>query len=147
MLLQLIVAKLDAELSRLQELRRIVNGISSASPLDGLPMKLDQLQEMPPMLLFAPETAAQANLSSLRHLTAPKSRTRSKHPENRALTSTIPATPVVVLAAQVASERQRRTPARAAATGRNKAVAFMAKSRPEVTPSVEALRSRWLAEG
>ena len=147
MLLQLIVAKLDAELSRLQELRRIVNGISSASPLDGLHMKLDQLQEMPPVLLFAPKTAALAESNSLRHVTAPKSRTRSKHPENRALASTIPATPVVVLAAQVASERQRRVPARAAATGRNKTVAFMATSRPEVTPSVEALRNRWLAEG
>ncbi len=147
MLLQLIVAKLDAELNRLQELRRIVNGISSTSPLDGLPMKLDQLQEMTPMLLLAHETVSQGGPAGLRPVTAPKSRTRSKHPESRALASTIPATPVVVYAAQVASERQRRTPARPTAAGKNKAMAFMAKPRPEMMPSVEALRNRWLAEG
>ena len=99
------------------------------------------------MLLFAPEVAGQAKSKSPRPVTAPKSRTRSKHPESRALTSTIPATPVVVHAAQVASERQRRIPARPAAVGKSKSVGLIAKSRPEVMPSVEALRNRWLAEG
>ena len=59
----------------------------------------------------------------------------------------IPAAPVMVHAAQVASERQRRVPARTASTGKNKAQAFLTKSRVESTPSVEALRNRWLAEG
>lgn len=147
MLLQLIVAKLDAELHQLQELRRIVNGISSTSPLDGLPMKLDQLQGATPVVLLVPEPASQQKTAGFRPVTAPKSRTRSKHPESRALASTIPAAPVVVHAAQVASERQRRPPARPLANVKSKAAAFMVKSRPEVMPSVEALRNRWLAEG
>ena len=151
MLLQSIVAKLDAELGRLQELRRIVNGISSASPLDGLFMELNQLQRTASAALLAPQTMARAT-SQPQALTphagtTGKSRSRGKDSESRALTSTIPAAPVVVYAAQVASERQRRVPPRAVATGKNKAAAFMAKSRSEGTPSVEALRNRWLTQG
>lgn len=147
MLLQLIIAKLDAELHRLQELRRIVNEISSISPLDGLLMELNQLKQTTPVLVLSPETVNHANATGARTAVAPKSRFRSKHPENRALASTIPATPVVVYAAQVASERQRRVPARSAVAGKGKMADFLSKPRPEVSPSVEALRNRWLAQG
>lgn len=151
MLLQFIVAELDAELHRLQELRRIVNGISSASPLDGLLMELNQIQQTTPVVLPAPQTvthtSSQPQPLASYPVTAGKGRGRSKHIESRALSSSIPAAPVVVYAAQVASERQRRVPVRTVAPGKNKAAAFMAKTRTEGTTSVEALRNRWLAEG
>lgn len=112
-------------------------------------MELNQLQRGTPAVLPAAQTQVQlapqpeptGRLSGMA-----RGRTRNKHPESRALTSTIPAAPVVVYAAQVASERQRRVPARAA-NGKNKTAAILAKPRMDAIPSVEALRNRWLAEG
>ena len=147
MLLQFIVAKLDAELNRLEEIRRIVDGISSISPLDSLIMELNQLKQGMAPIVLQPESVSQPGDSNgLRTAAAPRGRQRTKGSENRALTSTIPATPVVVYAAQVASERQRRIPTRPVMTGKGRA-SFLAKPRAEALPGVEALRNRWLAQG
>lgn len=66
-----------------------------------------------------------------------------KQLDRGALATAIPTVPVAVSAAQVANERQRRVqPPRT--TGKNRpTVAF--RQRPDVVPSVEALRNRWLA--
>ena len=81
MLLLLIVAKLDAELQRSQELRRIVNGISSISPLDDLSMELAQLElaqlkQITPLVMLAPERVSQPQSLGLQPATASKSRSR-----------------------------------------------------------------------
>lgn len=147
MLLQFIVAKLDAELNRFQEIRRIVDGISSISPLDSLPMELNQLKQGMVPIVLPPESSSQpGGPTGLRTAAAPRGRQRTKGLENRALTCTIPATPVVVYAAQVASERQRRVPSRSAMTNKGRA-SFLAEPRAEAVPGVEALRNRWLARG
>ncbi len=150
MLLQSIVAKLDAELYRLREIRRIVNGISSISPLDGFSMELMQITELQQEtsgMVLSPESFSQSNTTAPRTTLVPKNRSRSKFPENRALASTIPAEPVVVYAAQVASERQRRAPARVAGTSKGKTAVLFTKPGPDTAQSVEVLRKRWLAQG
>lgn len=142
-----IVAKLDAELNRSWEIRRILDRISSISPLDSLLMELNQLKQGMVPIVLPPESISQPGGSTgLRTVAASKSRQRTKSSENRALTCTIPATPVVVYAAQVASERQRRAPARSAMTDKGREF-FLAKPRAEAVPGVEALRNRWLAQG
>ena len=71
----------------------------------------------------------------------PKTSAR-KYPESRALASSVPALPVAVSAAQAAMDRQRRVPTRM--TGKAKE-ALPHRLRADAIPSVEALRSRWLA--
>lgn len=144
MLLQSIVGKLDAELDRLHAIRRIVEGISSISPLDGIKMDFKHMKQAQPLRAATLEPASLPAEAAVRSpLVEIKARGRQYTPP-RALSSTIPSMPVAVSAAQAATERERRVspgPGKKAA-----ATAALSQRRVEAIPSVDALRRRWLAD-
>lgn len=128
--------------------RRSVASLDRISPislLDNIFMELNQSKEAMPPIVLPPEILNPSRANGVRTAAASGSRSRGKCSENRALASAVPAAPVVVYAAQVASERQRRVLPKPAMTGKGKA-SFLAKPRSDATPGVDALRKRWLVQ-
>ena len=156
MLLQTIVAELDAELDRLQTLRQIVNGLSSSALLDELLMELNQSKQGRLEADTSATLSESLTTSAAIRIAVPARIGRARRQaEPRALASHIPMLPVAIPAAQVASERQRRAPQRASPRqvqpgrrGKQQATLPSAEVLPRVEAllSPDALRNRWLAD-
>ena len=146
MLLQHIVQQLDAELDRLHSLRKLVVTLQRS------PVAVRNLdQQIHDAVAPAPEAAPVRELvQKPRHRGRPRKpeppaakmpskRRTSAPPEPSALTSAIPAGPVVISAAALARERTARQEAAAAA--------HEASLAPESNPEtmVQDLTARWLS--
>ena len=115
MLLQQIVRQLDAELERLTSVRKVVAGLQKTSGLiQNLANELEKTlrPSVPSEVKVAPRPRGRP--AKARAVSAPTPTAKPKTPpEPTALTSAIPARPVVILPQALARERASRTVAKA----------------------------------
>ena len=145
MLLKNIVARLDAELERLEALRGIIAGLAQSrlpdlplvSPSEREDMRTHTVTEIPgeapPLLptILAPVKPR-----------VPRAVHRKPSAEKRALQSAIPSTPVVVSAATLAREREMRPAAPAPRKPEPVRVAKPADEGPSLGALIRAMETR-----